>query len=119
MNRMSIYSTSLPIAWPGVNFTPPSSGMWLEVRFFPNEPNNISLSGKQQYIGFMQVSVFVRPGSGIASAISEAEAVQAHFPKALTLSSVTVRQKPYISPPIDEGDRIQIPVTIPYQGIDD
>lgn len=120
MSRMSSYSTSLPIAWPGVNFTPPDSGMWLEVRWFPNSPNNLHWENdaKQQYIGFLQVSVFARPGTGLVSPVSEAEGVQAHFPKGLVVGPVKVRKKPGVASSIDEGDRIQIPVSISYQGID-
>lgn len=30
-------SKSLPVAWPGINFTPPATGAWLEVAWFPNQ----------------------------------------------------------------------------------
>jgi len=29
-------SKGLPVAWPGINFTPPTTGAWLEVSWFPN-----------------------------------------------------------------------------------
>lgn len=119
-SRMNTLSTSRTIAWPGVDFTPPSDGSgWLKLRIFPNEPNNLHYANdaKQQYIGFIRVSVVDPEGSGIVDGTTEAEAVQAHFPKGHVLGPVQVRAKPYISPAIHEGGRIIIPVTVPYQGI--
>lgn len=119
MARMDSLTTTLPIAWPGVNFTPPQSGYWFEIRHFPNEPSNLGLgdTAKQEYRGFVQVSVFGRPGSGIFGMTDEAENVVAHFAKGTDLGPVKVRVRPYISPPIPEDTHIQIPVTIPYRGI--
>lgn len=34
-------SKSLPVAWPGVNFTPPATGAWLEVAWFPNQSKDM------------------------------------------------------------------------------
>jgi len=83
LSRMASYSTALPIAWPGVNFTPPSEGRWFEVRHFPNTPNNLAMGtdADQEFLGFLQVSVFDRPGSGIVNMTEEAEGIVAHFPK--------------------------------------
>lgn len=119
LTRMNALTTSLPIAWPGVDFTPPSEGMWFEVRHFPNESENMSMEGssKQLFIGFVQVSVLVRPGSGIVDLTAEAEKIQAHFPKGLDLGPVQVLKRPYQMAPVPDGDRISIPVTVPYRGI--
>jgi hypothetical protein len=119
LSRMDSYATSLPIAWPGVNFTPPQSGMWFEVRHFPNEPNSFGYGddAKQDFRGFLQVSVFGRPGGGIVGLTEEAEGIVAHFPKGQTIGPAVVRQRPYVSPAIYEDNFIQIPVTIPYRGI--
>lgn len=119
LNHMAAFTTSLPIAWPGVNFTPPSEGMWFEVRHFPNTPNNLVMdnAGDQEFLGFLQVSVFDRPGAGIVKATEQAEGIIAHFPKGTALGPVMVRVRPYLSPPIPEDNSIQIPVTVPYKGI--
>ena len=119
LNRMSGYTTPLPIAWPGVNFTPPQSGMWFEVRHFPNEPDHFAYDddAKQTYRGFVQVSVFDRPGGGIVSATEEAEGVAARFAKGTALGPVLVSRKPYVSPAVYQDNLIQIPVTIPYRGV--
>jgi len=117
--RMDGYATSLPIAWPGIKFTPPQSGMWFEVRYFPNEPNHFPWDddGKQTYIGFLQVSVFGRPNEGIVSLTEEAEGIKARFPKGTAFGPVRVSRTPYLLSPIEEDNSIQIPVTIPYRGV--
>lgn len=120
LTRMAALSTSLPIAWPGVNFTPPSEGMWFEVRHFPNESENLAMNdnSKNIFLGFLQVSVYTRPGSGIVSLTEEAEKIQAHFPKGQAFGPVQVRKRPSQSPPITDDGFIFIPVTIYYRGID-
>ena len=119
LGRMQTLSTSLPISWPGVQFEPPNSGMWLAVRHFPNQPNNIGwqVDAQQEYLGFLQVQVFTRPGSGIVNALEMAEDVVAHFAKGTEFGPVCVSARPYISPDVTESDWIFIPVTIPYRGV--
>ena len=112
------YSTALTIAWPGVDFTPPSEGLWLEVSIFPNEPDNYSWDDEtQEFMGFLQVSVYGRPGSGIYGLTDEAESIIAHFPKGTALGPVRVSQRPYLRPVVIDGEAHFIPVTIPYKGI--
>ena len=119
LTHMASLVTSLPIAWPGVSFTPPSSGMWFEVRHFPNEPDHFGYGddAKQDYRGFLQVSVFTADKAGLITPTEEAEKIVAHFAKGTALGPVVVRKTPYLSPPIPEDNHIQIPVTCPYRGI--
>lgn len=119
LSHMDSYSTSLPIAWPGVKFTPPQTGAWFEVRHFPGEPDHFGYgnTAKQDFRGFVQVSVFGRPGSGIVGLTEEAEGIVSHFAKGTLLGLVVVRVRPYVSPAIYEDSFIQIPVTIPYRGV--
>jgi len=120
LQHMDSLATSLPIAWPGVNFTPPQSGMWFEVRHFPNESENLGLedSASNLFIGFLQVAVFTRTGSGIVKLTEEAEKIQAHFAKGTEFGPVRVRKRPHQSPPVPSDEAIFIPVTISYRGID-
>lgn len=118
LSHMNTLSTSLPIAWPGIKFTPPNNGMWFEVRHFPNEPNHFPWGdGKQEYIGFLQVSVFTRPNLGLFGAMDEAEKIVAHFSKETAFGPVVVSRTPYLLSPIAEDTHIQIPVTIQYRGV--
>lgn len=105
-----------PVAWPGVDFTPPATGVWLEVLFFPNQPLDPTLSSAGIIPrGFLQIEACTRPGGGIQSAQEAAEAVLAVFPKLTSISGlVRVYQTPYAAAPLVDGDRISVPVTISY-----
>lgn len=111
-------SPVIPIAWPGVNFTPPAEGMWLEAKLFPNEPMDPSWNNDSCTIarGFFQVIVGYRPGTGEIAASTIADAVIAHFAKGTELGPVRVIKKPWRSPAIEDGAKSLIPVTIPYRG---
>lgn len=111
-------SPALPIAWPGIHFTPPDSGMWLEVKLFPNEPLDPSWNNDACTLarGFFQVMVGYRPGTGQVAASRIADAVCAHFAKGTDLGPVRVLKKPWQSPELTDTDKIFIPVTIPYRG---
>lgn len=119
-----VLSPVLPIAWPGIPKTPPSTGMWLEARFFPNEPMDLTwgYESQQDTIGFFQVVVYFRPGvntgqSSQVDASGVADEVIAHFPKGLVVDMVRVRKVSWQSPAIDLEGKSFIPVTIPYRGI--
>ena len=119
LTHLGTMSNGVPIAWPGVNFTPPDSGLWLQASHFPNESENIAWGNdsKNRVLGFCQVSAYTRPGSGIIALSGLAEDIIAHFPKGLELAGVRVRKRPHQSPPITEDSEIFIPVTIHYLGI--
>lgn len=111
---------SLPVAWPGVPMTPPSSGMWLEVRYFPNEPRDLTWgnTSQQETIGFFQVSVYWRPSENdLIDASTVADSVIALFAKGTAIDAVRVRKTPWQSPSIDADGKSFIPVIIPYQGV--
>lgn len=114
----------LPIAWPGLPKEPPSTGMWLETRFFPNEPGDLTWDNTAQTdaIGFFQIMVCYRPGTntGQTSQIAASEVADqiiAYFPKGLPLYVVRVRKTPWQSPAIDMEGKSFIPITISYRGI--
>lgn len=112
-------SPALPIAWPGIHFTPPATGMWLEAKLFPNEPRDLAwdADGCALQRGFLQVMVGYRPGGGQVNASQIADAVITHFSKATELGPVRVSKMPYQTPPLTEADKLYIPVTVPYRGI--
>lgn len=116
--RLAAIANAPPIAWPGTNFTPPSSGIWFEALMFPNEPANLTLQGDvAEVLGFLQVTVCFRPGVGILQPMMTAEAVIAQFPAGLDLGPVKVRQRPWLAPTVTDNDYLFIPVTIPWRGI--
>jgi hypothetical protein len=115
-----VYSPAPEILWPGVNEDPPQSGMWLQPGFFPNEPEDIAW-GDDSCVdtrGFFQILVYYRPGQGQEAPSEMADALIAFFPKGLALGPVRVRKRPWQSPAVTEdGSKLFIPVTIPYQGL--
>lgn len=105
----------LPVAWPGIAFTPPDAGEWLEVLWFPNETQNVTLGNDgSQHRGFGQVSCCMRAGVGIEPVMVRAEAIIALFAKGTTLGAARVERKPWMSTILTAGDRVSAPVTIRY-----
>jgi hypothetical protein len=112
-------SFGYPIGWPGVEFTPPGDGAWLEVAFFPNQgldeglPYNSSVTP----MGLFQVSAATRPGSGVIGLEAVADSIRGAFPRGTVITSpVRVSRAPYNMQLIETDDKIFIPVSIPYAG---
>ena len=109
----------VPITWPGVTLDPPSSGMWLLVRHFPNESEDLSWNNDGAILvrGFFQVEVNYRHSpQGIFPASRLADTIIQEFGKGVQISDVFVEKTPWQSPEIVEDDRNFIPVTVPYYG---
>jgi hypothetical protein len=110
-------SRSLPVAWPGVNFTPPQTGQWLELAWSPNETRNLTLGNDgAQLRGFGQVSCCTRPGAGSVSVLTLADDIVELFAKGTPLGNATVERKPWLSSVLTADERISAPVTIRYSG---
>jgi len=118
--RLATISGGYTIAWPGVNFTPPGSGAWLEASHFPIAPLDEGLANDSSTVprGIFQVSCVTRPGLGTAAIDTAAQAVIALFPKGRVLSgSVRVVRAPYsFEAASPSGDKIEIAVTVEYSG---
>ena len=107
------------IAWPGVNFTPPGTGIWLEVAFFPNQgiDDGLPYNSSVTPIGIFQVSAVGRPGSGVIPLEAAADAIRGAFARGTTITTpVRVSRAPYNMSLIETDDKIFIPVSIPYAG---
>lgn len=109
-----------PTAWP--NQRPddvrPDTGLWLEVKWFPNEPGDIfwGNSAPVRRIGFFQIKVCARIGAGL-DLEDEAQRIIDSIQKGAELASVRVRKKPFMAPIVEEDDHIYVPVTVPYLGV--
>lgn len=116
------FSQVLKIAYPGITF--PAAGQtkpdnYLAATFLPNQTRTITLAdGSQQHRGLLQVSVYWKAGAGLVKPLEAAGKIIDHFAKDTTLYSgslkVRIDAKPWAASPIQEDDRVQIPVTIPY-----
>lgn len=116
------FTPALPIAMPGIDF--PAAGQtkpqnYLQAAFLPNVTSNTELgSGQEQHRGLLQVSVYWKKGVGVVAPLDVSGRIIDHFAKGTTIFAaglkIVVDRKPYASPPIQETDRVQVPVTIRY-----
>lgn len=114
-----VLSPTLPIAWPNVDFTPPSPPSYLEVTFLPNGSTDRYFDDGVERIGLFQVSVVSPLKIGVVKANETAGLVAAHFPRGLRLVSgsvvVRISGSPSIAAPIVSTDRLSVPVTVAWR----
>ena len=109
-------SLGYPISWPGLDFTPPASGAWLEVTFLPNRgvDDRLANDGHVSPQGIYQVTAVSRPESELQLR-SVAEEVQAAFPVGTNITgNVRITRYPYTGTLQSMDDRMSIAVTIEY-----
>lgn len=107
------------VSYPGYTFTPPATGVWLEVEFFPNEglDNGLRYADTVVPRGIFQVSCANRPGSGLDAIHAAADQIRALYAKGTTLSGqVRVTREPYDMELQTEDDRLMVVVTVEYSG---
>ena len=112
-------SLGYPIAWPGTDFTPPASGIWLEPMVMPNTGIDNGLAPTDATVpqGLFQVAVYDRPGRGILAVNRAADDVRAAFLKNATVTGlIRVQRHPWSFEIQPDGDRLSVIVTIPYTG---
>ena len=117
MALISALNRPEPIAWPGINFPPPATGAWLEVELFENDPQQPGLPNGASSLprGFLQVTVCARPGAGFVPLDTIADAIIAGLPKGTSIDGVVrIVQTPYKLASLSQGDRLSVPVTVPY-----
>jgi hypothetical protein len=111
----------LPIAGPNVTF--PAAGQtkpdkYLKVDFLPNRTRQVTLGDDpQQKIGIMQVSVMWPVGRGILDGLEVAGAIVNRFKNETLFASdvrITISSEPWAASPLQDTDRLMIPVSIPY-----
>jgi len=118
-SQLTAAALGYPIAWPGTDFTPPASGIWLEPMVIPNTGIDNGLAPTDGTVpqGLFQVAVYDRPGRGILEVNRAADDVKAAFLKNATITGlVRVQRNPYSFEIQPDGDRLSVIVTIPYSG---
>jgi len=117
--QLAASSLGYPIAWPGTDFTPPSTGVWLEPMVMPNTGIDNGLAPTDETVpqGLFQVAVYDRPGRGILAVNRAADEVKAAFIKNATIINlIRVQRNPWSFEIQPEDDRLSVIVTIPYSG---
>jgi len=106
----------LPTAWENELFTPPT-GPYQKAFLLPAEPSNPEQGGGfYQEQGVFQISACYPIGKGTKAAGDRAQALRAHFPRALSLAAdgvvVTIQRTPTIAPHMIDADRYVLPVSV-------
>jgi hypothetical protein len=110
---------TVPVAYPGVTFTPPDKGNWLEVALFENEPVEPGVGYVSHVFprGILQITACGRNGKGMVGLESLANQIQTAFPRGLVLQDdVRVTRAPWRMGDITDNDKVMIPVSISYSG---
>ena len=108
---------SLPVAYPAIAFTPPTTGGWLEVaaHWNGNEPYALANDGASIEQGFFRVLVCWRLGASPLRAQDAAEAVVTATPKGSTFAKARAERAASIGGLLIEQDRLIIPVTVRWR----
>ena len=109
--------TNALIAWPGITFTPPASGLWYKVDCIPATTDYaMGVNGSTHERGGYQVTVYAKPGAGTGALMAAADALVSLFDRAvLTGTTVTVHcGVPVPGPVLQEPDWLGVPVSIPF-----
>lgn len=118
-----IGSPPLDVAYPRVDFTPPSNGRYLRVDYLPNRPETrvIKFTGPDQHVGLLTVAVVWSAGFGIIRAAEIADEIVALYKRGTELAAdgglrVLIYETPWMAAPIDEERKksFSIPVTVPW-----
>jgi len=117
------HSPAIDIAWPGIHFEPTDGETYFDAQVYQNktETRAVTMAGADHYKGFLQVAVMypLSLGAGIIAPTEIAGDVITHFARGTVLTGdiITVRiiERGWVSPAMTDGDRIRVPVTIPYE----
>lgn len=112
---------ALPIAYIGVNFAAPDTGMWLEAKIFPAPVVEMGMADASDisHRGVFQVGVIDGAGKGAIEASEVAATIIKHFKKGTELSvldtKLRITNRPSISGPIQYEHKLIVPIEIRYQ----
>ena len=115
--HLSTLTTTLDIAYPGIEFTP--DGNYIDAQVLPNTVDQSSLGadGFNRHAGLFQATVVWKAGQGIIAPTEIASQIVAHFKRgtAIVRNGLTVRTRPpRTTQPIPDGGWVRIPVIVPW-----
>ena len=115
--RLSSFTTTLDIAYPGFDFTP--DGNYLEAQIVPNTvvQSSLGTNGYNRHEGLMQITVVWKTGAGVIAPAEIASEIVAHFKRgtAITRNGLTVKTRPpRTTQAIPDGAWLRYPVIIPW-----
>lgn len=110
-------SEDIPVLYPGVSGSPPSTGMWVELHIFYNDTLDYALGSAAIEQGFLRVFACTRLGSGLLGLVALADKICGLFPKNSMINESIIDTTPSKGGPITHEDRLIIPVTVRYKTI--
>lgn len=115
--HLSTLTTTLDIAYPGIEFTP--DGNYIEAHVLPNtvKQTTFGASGFNRHEGLAQITVVWKTGQGVIAPTEVASLIVAHFKRgtAIVRNGLTIRlQPPRTTQPIPDGGWLRLPVFVPW-----
>lgn len=113
------YTPELPVAYPGINFSPPDTGLWLELICFWNGSINYGLADDAPAVqqGYFRIIAWSRQGGGLMAAQELADDIEAAFPKGSEFDTARMYKMADKSGPVEDDDRIGVPVSLYWRTI--
>lgn len=119
--EMTIYKPNAFSVPPGTSSPPvPPTPPYLKLSFMPAATKGYSVlaSGSNIHRGILQVGVFWARGAGLPIPLEVAGAIAVHFKRNTKIwrdgTKIVIVQPPTVEVPLEEPDRLHIPVSIPY-----
>lgn len=121
-DRLVALNLTQPIAWPNVSYPSGSATIaqnYVRVSHLINDVANVTIGdGQQQHRGIFQLTIFWKAGDGLIDPLELAETIVNQFAKGTILfkggKRVLIYAKPSVAAPMQDGDRVMIPISIPY-----
>ena len=106
---------SLPIAYIGVNFTPPASKRWIEIVRVSNNTSPFLAKGKR-FAGLLRIILhWPKDGGGTLSPMTIMAAIAGHFEKGATFDGIKVAQTMMTGDPVPTDTDVMYPATCRYE----
>lgn len=102
-------STALPVAFYGVDFTPPSSGMYLQLLPFFND--NLDHFDFATGRGFFRINIVSKVNTGIIPQLELAKEIASWFPMGSEWGGAVITRSGSIGTPIQKDDKMILAVT--------
>lgn len=117
--HLSALADIWPVAWPNIDFTPPSDGKYLRASFQPNRTETPYLEGSAyRFLGLLQITVVVPDGVGEIIAQAEGSRIARHFGYGTLITSASgdihITEHPTVSGGLHAGADYELPVTVRY-----
>ena len=105
---------SLPVAYPGKKFTPPVTGLWLEMSLASNDLQPDITGTHVARRGIWQINACGRPDKNPAALYAVADSIAGIITKGESEGVLTITQNPAVGSLIELDDRVILPITITY-----